>query len=217
MHECGLISNNLGGVYLNRGHLEHAEALYRQSLETWQQFGSTYGEAFLYMNLATVALKRRQWNQAIEHLTQSQELCTQIRAEDFLAEAYRHMAEAYLGLGQVDKAETWANRSLELAQSQEMKLEEGATRKVLGMIYYARSDWDAAEKELETSLAILESLDSAYEVGQALFQFAQLHRALARDAQFHETLDRAIEIFERLGAQLDLKEAIDLEGGVTGT
>ena len=45
------------------------------------------------MNLATVALRRREWVQAIEYLTQSQELCTQIGAEEFLAEAYRQLEE----------------------------------------------------------------------------------------------------------------------------
>ncbi len=213
VHECGLISNNLGEVYRDRGQLERAEALYRQSLRTWQELGSVYGEAFLYMNLASVEIKRQRWAQAVEYLTRSQRLCAQIEAEDFLAEAYRYLAEAYLGLGQLPQAEERARRSLELAQAQEMKLEEGMTHKVLGQIQRARSEWDAAERELQTSLAILESLDSQYKVGQVLFQLALLHRDLGRDEQFHDTLDRAISIFERLGAQLDLEWAYDAMKG----
>ena len=161
------------------------------------------------MNLATVALRRREWVQAIEYLTQSQELCTQIGAEDFLAEAYRHMAEAHLGLDQTTRAEEWARKSLQLAQAQEMKLEEGATHKILGQIHRARSEWDAAERELRAGLTMLESLDSQYEVGQTLFQLAQLHHDLGHDDQLREALDRAIAIFERLGAQLDLRWAMD--------
>ncbi len=213
VHECGLISNNLGGVYRDRGQLEQAEALYQQSLQTWRELGSTYGEAFLYMNIAYVALRRQQWDQAIEYLTQSQELCAQIRAEDFLAEAYRHLAEACLGLGQIAQAEEWARKSLELVRAQEMKLEEGQTRVVLGQIHRARCEWDAAERELQAGLAILESLDSQYRVGQALFQLAQLHGDLGRDDQFREALHRASAIFERLGAQLDLEQAMAVRKG----
>jgi hypothetical protein len=94
-----------------------------------------------------------------------------------------------------------------------MKLEEGATRRVLGQIHRARSDWDAAERELRAGLAILKSLDSQYEVGQALFQLAQLHRDVGRDEQFRETLHRTIAIFEHLGAQLDLNWAMDMKQG----
>jgi len=213
VHECGLISNNLGEVYRYRGQLEQAEALYRQSLRTWQELEATYLEAFLYMSLATVALKRQRWVQAIEYLTQSHELCAQIGAEGFLAEAHRHMAKAHLGLGQIEQAEEWAARSLASAQQHEMKLEEGATRRVLGQIHRAQLRWDAAEQELRFSLDILESQGNQYQVGQTLFQLAQLHRDLGRDDQFRETLQRAIVIFERLGAQLDLDWAMDVKKG----
>ncbi len=212
VHECGLISNNLGEVYRDRGQLEQAETLYQQSLQTWQELGSTYGEAFLYMNLASVKIKRQEWDQAIEYLTRCRELCAQIAAEDFLAEADHHMAEAYLGLGQIDQAEEWAYKSLERARTQEMKLEEGMIRKVMGRIHRARSEWDAAERELEASLDILDSLDSQYRVGQTLFQLAQLYRDWGREDQFRETLGRAITIFEHLGAQLDLEWAMDAQG-----
>ncbi len=211
VHESGLISNNLGGIYLDRGQLEQAEALYQQSLQTWQELGSTYGQAFLYMNLASVEIKRQQGLRAIEYLTQCRELCGQIDAEDFLAEAYRHLAGAYLVLGQVSQAQEWGQKSLELAQTQGMKLEEGMTRRIIGQVHRALSEWDAAERELGTGLAILESLDSQYQVGQTLFQLAQLHYDLDHDDQFREALHRAIVIFERLGAQLDLEWARKME------
>jgi tetratricopeptide (TPR) repeat protein len=180
-------------------------------LQIWQQSGATYAEAFLYMNLASVALKRQQWAQATDYLSQSQELCARTRTEDFLAEVYRHLSQAHLGLGQIALAEEWAIKSLELAQAQEMKLEEGASHRVLGQIRRAQSNWDDAERELQASITILDSLDSQYEMGKTLFELAQLHRDLGRDDQFHQTLDQAIAIFERMGAQLDLEWASNIK------
>jgi class 3 adenylate cyclase/predicted ATPase len=236
VHECGLISNNLGGVYLNRGQLDEAEDLYRQSLQTWQKLGSTYGEAFLHMNLAAVALKRRQWAHALELLAESQKRVAQVGARDLLPEVYRYVAEAHLGLAtsedtrratsirhgvrpapkgrdQVDQAQKWAERSLAIAQEHEVKLEEGDTRRVLGQVYRAQGDWQAAERELEASLALLESLNSQYQVGQTLYQLAQLHAdvshppGMRQEPRARQELDRAIAIFEQLGAQLDLERA----------
>ena len=94
-----------------------------------------------------------------------------------------------------------------------IELEEGKSHRVLGQIHRAQSDWEAAERELQTSITILDSLDSQYEMGKALFQLALLHRDLGRDDQFHQTLDQAIAIFERMGAQLDLEWALDVKKG----
>ena len=88
-----------------------------------------------------------------------------------------------------------------------MRLEERATRRVLGQVYLARRELTAAEQELEKSLQILEGLDSRYEVGQTLFQSSLLYRRQERPAEADTALNRAIAIFEELGALLDLEQA----------
>ena len=223
VHECGLISNNLGGVYLNRGQLDRAEELYQQSLRTWQKLGSTYGEAFLYMNLAAVALKRQQWTEALDLLEQSQARVAQVGARGLLPEVYRYVAEAHLGRAAdegsrsvghpadrapLDQAKQWAEQSLAIAQEQELKLEEGDTRRVLGQIYGAGGDGQAAERELDASLALLESLNSQYQVGQTLHQLARLHASVNQHLTARQEIDRAIAIFEQLDAQIDLSAAL---------
>jgi len=208
VHECGMISNNLGGVYLNRGQLDQAENLYRQSLQTWQKLGSAYGEAFLHMNLAAVALKRSQWKGALELLARGQELVDQIGARDLLPEVYRYVAEAYLGLGQIEQAADWAAQSIHIAREHETKLEEGATRRVLGQIHHAHGDLRAAERELGASLALLEALNSQYQVAQTLYQLARLHVDTGQEDLARQEKDRAIAAFQRLGAQLDLEQAL---------
>ena len=53
-----------------------------------------------------------------------------------------------------------------------MKLEEGATRRVLGQVQQHRVSTQAAEQLLRESLDILETLANPYEVGQTLYQLA---------------------------------------------
>jgi tetratricopeptide (TPR) repeat protein len=181
--------------------------------------GSLYGQAFLHMNLAAVALKQERWQPAIEELVRCQRLCAQIDAEDFTAEAYRYLAEAHLGRGlergqegqeQIAKALEYAQQSVHLAVKQEMKLEEGTTRRVLGRILLARGEHQAAEQELNRSLTMLEALDSQYQIGQTLVDLALLYRDLDRPREFHQSIERAIDILKRLGAKLDLERARQL-------
>jgi tetratricopeptide (TPR) repeat protein len=219
VHESGLIANNLGEVYRYRGELDRARTHYEQSLQTWQTLGSLYGQAFLLMNLAAVDLKQAHWLSAIEQLERSQGLCAQIKAKDFSAEAYRYLAEAYLGYSQSSgtlrpdlqsKALDYAHQSVLLAERQEMKLEAGAARRVLGRIHLAIGDLRAAEEELSSSLDLLESLENKYQIGQTLIDQAILYRELGQLRPFRQNTKRAIDIFEHLGARLDLKRARQL-------
>jgi predicted ATPase len=220
VHERGLIANNLGEVHRYRGDLEQAQTHYETSLQIWRSLGSLYGQAFLLMNLAAVALKRQEWLKAIEQLERSQRLCKRIDAEDFAAEAYRYLAEAHLGRGQdpgqrghdqISRADEYARQSVRLAERQEMKLEEGATRRVLGRIHRTRGELQAAERELERSLETLESLDSQYQIGQTLVDLAMLYQEQDRPLAFQQSIDRAIALFEHLGARLDLERARQLQ------
>jgi tetratricopeptide (TPR) repeat protein len=227
VHESGLIANNLGEVYRYRGELEQARAHYEQSLYTWQTLGSVYGQAFLYMNLAAVALQEKEWQPAIEQLERCQRLCAEINAQDFSAEAYRYLAEAHVGpyvgvdsgsqvLDQSDREQIaralgYAQQSLRFAERQEMKLEEGATRRVLGRVHAVRGEHQAAERELSRSLEILEALDSQYQIGQTLVDQAVLYRKLNQPVEFRRRRDRAARIFEHLGARLDLERTRQLD------
>jgi len=219
VHESGLIANNLGEVYRYRGDLKQAQMHYQQSLQTWHTLGSLYGEAFLLMNLGAVELKQGQWAKAIELLEDSQRLSRRIDAEDFGAEAYRYLAEAHLGRGQelgqaghdeIAKGLQYAQQSLQLAERQEMRLEEGATHRVLGRIHRVRGDLQAAEQELDRSLDILESLGSQYQIGQTLMDLAKLYQEQDRLQDFRQSVERAVTLFERLGAKLDQERARQL-------
>ena len=104
--------------------------------------------------------------------------------------------------------------SLALAQEQEMRLEEGASRRVLAQVYLARNELGLAEQELQKSLQILEELNSRYEVGQTLFQSSLLYRQQKRSSEADFALHKAIAIFEELGARLDLAQAQSLQSSL---
>ena len=118
--------------------------------------------------------------------------------------------EAHLGQGEVDEALGCIQRSLALAQEQEMRLEEGTAYRVLGQVHLARQELAQAEQALQKSLHILQELNSRYEIGKTLFQLARLHRIQGDQAQMWENLRQALTIFEDLGARLDLAQAQEL-------
>ena len=94
-----------------------------------------------------------------------------------------------------------------------MRLEAGATRRVLGQIRLARQDLAQAEQELHTSLHIFEEMNSLYETGKSLFQLARLYQARGDSAHMQDRLAQSVSIFESLGARLDLARARELQSG----
>jgi class 3 adenylate cyclase/tetratricopeptide (TPR) repeat protein len=217
VYNQGIITLNLGSVYLDQGDLDQATRYYRQSLEMWQGLGSTYMIAMLHNNIGAVALRRGEPDAALDLLQKSLEMFQQIGSREFLPEIYRRQALAYLGQGKVDKPLDCAQRSLELVQEQELRLEEGATRRVLGQIHLARQELAQAEQELQESLRILDELNSRYEMGKTLFQLARLHRMRGDQAQMWENLKQALAIFEDLDARLDLTSARELTPGTANS
>ena len=205
-----VITLNLGGVYLNQGNLDEATHSYTRSLEMWRELGSTYPIALIHNNLAAVALRRGDANQALGLLEESERLFREIGSEDFMAEVYRHWAEAHLGCGEFDAALRCAQDSLSRTLAQEMRVEEGMTRRVLGQVHVARHELVEAEEQLRASLTILDDLDSRYEAGQTLVQQALLCREQGYQAEARASLERAIAIFQDLGARLDLAQAQSL-------
>jgi predicted ATPase len=188
-----VITLNLGEIYLNRGEIDRATHYNQQSLEMWQELGTTYAIALLHNNMSAVALRRGDAGSAMSLLRRSLELFEQIGSSDFLPEVYRHMAEAHLGLAELDQAMDCAQRSLSLAQEGDMRLEEGAARRVLGQVHMALRDWGSSERELRASLHILGALNSRYQVGQTLFQLGLLYHHQNLCSQADDTLTQAAE------------------------
>jgi tetratricopeptide (TPR) repeat protein len=135
----------------------------------------------------------------------------QIGSTDFVPEVTRHLAETYLSLGEWGHASHTVHRSLALAQEGDMRLDEGAARRVLGQVHLSRDELSQAEAEFDMSLHLLQGLGSRYQVGQTLVQLALLYRRQRRPAEAAATLARAAGIFETLGASLDLGQARSLQ------
>ncbi|NOX63760.1 MAG: tetratricopeptide repeat protein [Chloroflexi bacterium] len=219
------VSNNLGEVHLIRGDFDEAEKRFLHSLATWRRTGFLLGVAISHRNLAQIAVYRRDWEGALDYLQQSLDTLAELGSRDWLtADVYRLAAEAYLGLGWWDKAREQCNRSLEIAHSQDLKLVEGNSLRVLGKLHLAEGDLSAAEIALQGSLERAVELGMRHEQGQTLLELARLYQARWRAfdsdddrRQAIEVLEQTIALFEEIDAQWDLEQAQALQAQLACT
>lgn len=203
-----MVANNLGDLYKLQGQIEDAIAQFTESLIRFERLGSEYAVGVLQMNIGAARLLRGDIEAAEEHFRQSEALFTESGAGDFLPELRRSQAELHLRKGDLGRARTACEQSLADAARLNARAEEGATRRVLGVILARSGQPDQAWNELNASLAILREAAVPYEIARTLLAMAELAPLLRQRADGQAALNEALRMFHHLGAQRDVAEAL---------
>jgi class 3 adenylate cyclase/tetratricopeptide (TPR) repeat protein len=207
IQQQGIIVNNLGLINLDRGEWGQAKTLFEQSNAIWRQLGASLPEAVTLSNLAQVYLYQGELARAHHRLSESQTLFEAVGSEYFLPELERRWGEYYWKSGDVDQALKRAWRSLEMAEAQEVLLEEGLSARLLGQIYLSHKEFRRAEESLTRSLSVFKKMDNDFETARTVLALTELAIASGRLEAPQVHLARAIETLRRMGAQPDLDKA----------
>jgi tetratricopeptide (TPR) repeat protein len=194
-----MITLNLGEIYRTKGELAAARQMQTQSLRIWRDLRNLYAVALLHNNLAATAIMEDKWEEAAEHLVESEKLFDTIGSKDFEAELHRHRAELNLGRGQMAAALAWAQQAV--SDSGDEKLEVSLSRRVLGQVYLAQDNLADAERELQASLDILESIGSSLEAANTRLVLAQVRWRQGQSELARRLVAAAIETYESVGAE----------------
>jgi tetratricopeptide (TPR) repeat protein len=120
-----------------------------------------------------------------------------------IARALSHLAD-----GEAEAAVQRARRAIELAESNDFRLEQGAAYRALGQALEASRQCVEAEAAYRRSLETLENIQSLPELGQTLLVLGRF--TLADDvAEGRRLVERARAIFDEIGATGWSREAAD--------
>jgi tetratricopeptide (TPR) repeat protein len=177
----GTVHNNIAEVYRSRGEPELAVAEFQQAVETWSSIGHA-----LYVGLALVGLGAARVEvgdptRGRLDLLEAERRFRDLGSTIYLPDLYRYLAEAELGLGDIEAADVAVRRSLEYATSTNARHQQGATARVQAQIALARGEFEGAREYLAVSRSILQELGDASELART--------EALARELD-GETVSR---------------------------
>ncbi len=196
-----MITLNLGDSYRSLGELQSARQMQMQSLRIWRDLGNAYAMALLHNNLAATALAEGKWDEADDYLTESERLFGEIGSKDFEAELSRHRAELKLGRGMLDEALVYARQAVIEAEDSQERLEIGLSKRVLGQVHLAQSDYVTAERELQASLDALHSIGNNVEAANTRVALAQLRRRQDRRDDARQLIESTIQTYQSIGAE----------------
>ncbi|MDY7077850.1 MAG: tetratricopeptide repeat protein [Chloroflexota bacterium] len=189
---------NLGAVHYLQGDYVQAIQYYKHSLKMKERLGDNLGIADCYINLGEAYRAQGDPTQAVVHLEKGLSIAQEIGASQAETECHRQLAECYLEIKDLDRAMTACREALAHARKIGDRKEEGIIYRVLGNVYLQGKDLVSALTHLEQSVAILRELNQEFDLGTALYDYAQVLIQSGKAAPARERLTEALVLFERL-------------------
>lgn len=204
-YDQALVSNNLGDLLRSLGDTSGAIEGYQVALNIWKEL--PFNTAVVAMNLGAAYIQQGNLDAAQEQLDRSQQLFADIGADGFLPELLRYQAELAFARDDHMNAFAICNESLEHAQHQGARLEEGCSHRLRGQILLRQHKDIDARASFEQSLSIFAEVGSAYEIARTQVRLADVIALGGALDGSHELLRQAVPVLRFLGAQQDLSLA----------
>jgi tetratricopeptide (TPR) repeat protein len=115
-----------------------------------------------------------------------------------VVESQRQLAECYLETRNFDQALATCREALQYAQRIGDRTRAGIIHRVLGKVFHQQQNLASAIEHLDQSIAILGELNQDFDLGAALFDYAQVLRESGQIQPARVRLLEASAIFERL-------------------
>ena len=201
---AGLVLLTLGNLYRKMGELRRAAREVERGFGILGECGDTDALAFGHYYRALLHKDREDFAAALRDITEALALLERMRTYNETARITTSAADLYVRMGDLERAQEFADRSLALARELGDRFEEGKTLSIVGRIRYQRRERVSAREAFEQGIAILEELGARFEVGRSAYEFGLRIEDPSRAARY---LEKAIGIFRAIGAVGDLDRA----------
>ncbi len=171
---------------LNQGDSAEAQDCLRRAFEIYREQGDRKGESEIYVMLGTRQCYTGQHAEAYANFQKACELYVDSDRADRRAFVLILMGGCLTNLGQHDAAEASQREALEIARSQNMPSLEALALMFRGFSARDRNLLELAEKYFADSVAVYESIASAWGVVRSRSNLADIKR---RQGEFDEALE----------------------------
>jgi tetratricopeptide (TPR) repeat protein len=205
------VHGNLGLLHLDRGEVEAARLHLEESLSKARQIGHNYIVAMTLMYFSRLHLTLEDWAAALETAGQSWRLFEAMGARDELIDVFTLHGLAYLGMGDLEQAAAWTEKSLALLPrnadgSPLLKSNEaGRLARLAGAVGLQRGDLEGAERWFNACVELFQRLGNTLEGARTMVAQASLAAARGDATAGRVLLNEARLMLASLGAELDLQ------------
>jgi tetratricopeptide (TPR) repeat protein len=203
LHNLALIKVNGGVIQYKLGSPAAALQLYETGLQLAMQIGAPAIESIVRNNLGEIYRELHRLPESVNELVKAISLCKASNDDLGLAEAYRQLAETYIVMGYLGKAEQACNQALEHSLLAGDPQTEAIAYRVFGQLAIAQGNDDIAANLVQKSIRMLGELGSNQELAHSLLVQAKVCSLRSQDLDARLLLEEARNLFQKVGATAD--------------
>ena len=195
-----LTQDTLVDIFVEQGKWKDASAMLGALEDVVQRYalGAAWG-AMVHRGRGFLALGQGQWSDALQYLAAARALERQAGLARYLPRTHRGLAEAYLGVGDLARAQIHASK-VRVYERGGNPIETPAAERILAVIARERGDPERALKLIEDSLSLMTMRTGSGEYARILLELAKTYAILGRKAQAWEAADQSIRVYTELEA-----------------
>jgi len=170
--------NNLGHACLELGKLDPAEKYLSRARTLFEQLKQTVGAAVAQCNLGLVAMRRQQWQAALELLEPGILALENQGMQVLLPELYNYRSELYLELKDFKAAEALEAIQAGVIEQHGDPLQKGRRARLKGLYFLLTDQPESAQGPLKEALALLQPTGHQGECRALYENLIRLHETL---------------------------------------
>jgi tetratricopeptide (TPR) repeat protein len=161
------VTADLGWTYYWMGDSECAFALIRDVAQVLEKIGDVDGLSIQYNNLGHLHHQLGKHQEAIHYYERLANLASNLQNKPLLSTACAGMADAYLALGNMQRAREYAQDAYRIAQGSNSAVDQGVSLRILGEVALALGEPVQAKTSFEESILLLEEAKEDQELARA--------------------------------------------------
>jgi tetratricopeptide (TPR) repeat protein len=202
-----MIEQNRGVLASMRGDYGKAAVFYANSLGAFETAGDTEPMSWVLNNLGILHTKLHNYGEALEYLQRG--LAIAIARDDSVVKTVitLNIAEAWLGLGRLEKADSWCIDALGQAQRRGDHLSAAGALRIRAAIERQRGALDMSIATLRIAIYEAEGAEDRLLHAEMLRELGEISRAVGNVGAARSALREAVDSYEKVGATHELEEA----------
>ncbi len=193
---------NIGNTYIDLGDLDKALEHHEEGLAINRSIGAKSSVAHSLTCIGYVYYEMEKYPEVIECQNKSNEMCSEMGYRTLMVYNYYNMAEAEMGMGNIDDAIMKANKVMEISKEVAFPMGESMGRRVLGMAHRDKKDWERSINEFERSIGIIERIGDKRELARTKYEMGLLYSEKGESDMASKLLNDAFHEFEHMGMSL---------------
>jgi tetratricopeptide (TPR) repeat protein len=201
-----MIEINLGIISGIFREWRDARLYFNNALKNFEKSSDHKRIALIYNNLGMLDYNSGKLNQALEEFDQSIEDCFKLNYLPVLGLSFLGKAITYLKMNNLNLAEAYSDKAMEICSKVDDKLSIADIYKVKGIIEMELRNYLKAENLLKTSLRMNVELGNKLNEAETSVELGKLYNKLNDKSQSRKWLQQGIEYYKWLGSKEKIKE-----------